>query len=238
MALEFKDRVSELSATTGTGTIALSGAAPAGFRTFAAAGYTTGATVRYSISNTDRTEWEVGQGVWSSSGATLTRARVYASSNGDSLVNFSAGEKSVMAVPLAHDFVRPAFRAYRATTQSISSNTLTKVQLTSVEFDTCAGFDATTNYRWTPTVAGYYSLTGAIIIASASRLYAAIYKNGSQISRGNDTASGFSVQVTDLVYLNGSTDYVELWGFTGNSAFTPSDSTTVYFAGALISAAV
>jgi hypothetical protein len=107
MALERKDRVLDASTTTGTGTLTLTGSAPAGYRTFASAGLTTGATVRYSIALADNTEWEVGEGVWTSSGATLSRVTVYASSNSGSLVNFSAGTKAVALVMTAADTLLP-----------------------------------------------------------------------------------------------------------------------------------
>ena len=105
MALERKDRVKDQTTTTGTGTVTIGGVAPTGYRTITSA-HTTGATVRYVIQSGDLTEWEVGQGVWTSSGTTLTRATVYASSNSGALVNFSAGTKTVFTGPVAEDITR------------------------------------------------------------------------------------------------------------------------------------
>lgn len=99
MALEFRDRVADTTTTTGTGTVTLGGTPPTGYRAFTA--HTTGATVRYCIASGDNSEWEVGEGVWTSSGATLTRVTVYASSNAGSLVSFSAGTKTVSEVMVA-----------------------------------------------------------------------------------------------------------------------------------------
>lgn len=82
MALILNDRVKQETTTTGTGTITL-GAQPAGYQSFAA-GITNGSTVYYAIANTESgvTEWEVGLGTFSSSGAgTVTRDTVYTSSN-------------------------------------------------------------------------------------------------------------------------------------------------------------
>lgn len=93
MAIERKDRVSDTTTTTGTGTVTLSGTAPDGYRAVTDA-HTNGATVRYAISL--GAEWEVGEGVFTTSGNTLTRAAVLASSNAGSLVNFSAGTKTVI----------------------------------------------------------------------------------------------------------------------------------------------
>ena len=93
MALVVKDRVRESSATTGTGTITLSGAY-VGFQTFSAA-VSDGSTLFYAIHNTApgvETEWEVGFGTYSA--GTLTRDTLYSSSTG-AFVNFSAGTKEV-----------------------------------------------------------------------------------------------------------------------------------------------
>src|SRR5579863_4661 len=68
--MQFLDRVGVASATTGTGTLTL-GAAVTGYQTFSSAGAVNGATYRYVI--VDGTAWEVGYGVYSSSGSTLTR---------------------------------------------------------------------------------------------------------------------------------------------------------------------
>ncbi len=50
-------------------------------------------TTYYTIQGT--TEWEVGIGTYTSSGTSLSRDTVLASSNSGSLVNFSAGTKDV-----------------------------------------------------------------------------------------------------------------------------------------------
>ena len=102
MPLEFKDRVKDQTNTVGTGTVTIDGVAPTGYRTITSA-HTTGSTVRYTIVNGSGTQWEVGEGVWTTSGSTLTRATVYSSSNGGALVNFSAGAKAVFTGPVAAD---------------------------------------------------------------------------------------------------------------------------------------
>ena len=100
MAIERKDRVSDTTTTTGTGTVTLTGTAPTGYRSVSAA-HTDGATVRYAISM--GSEWEVGEGVYTASGTTLSRATVLASSNSGSLVNFSAGTKTVVTTLTASE---------------------------------------------------------------------------------------------------------------------------------------
>ena len=92
MALVLKDRVQETTTTTGTGTLTLGGAVT-GYQSFSAIG--NGNTTYYTIYGSGSTEWEVGIGTYTASGTTLSRTTVLASSNGGSLVNFSAGTKDV-----------------------------------------------------------------------------------------------------------------------------------------------
>jgi hypothetical protein len=137
----------------------------------------------------------------------------------------------------------PAFSAYASQNQSVTSATFTKVTLDVEEFDTNSNFASS---RFTPTVAGYYQISGSIQI-SVSALYsvrglASIYKNGSEFKRGgyqwpNTGGSTSTYQVSSLVYLNGSTDYVELWGFneSANSPkFDGSGGVACYFSGSLV----
>jgi len=92
MALVLKDRVKETSTTTGTGTLTLSGT-DTGFQSFSVIG--NGNTTHYAIVDSGAGDWEVGLGTYTSSGTTLSRDTVFDSSNGGSLVNFSAGAKDV-----------------------------------------------------------------------------------------------------------------------------------------------
>lgn len=92
MPLVVKDRVKETTATTGTGTITLAGAA-VGFQAFSVIG--NGNTTYYTIVDTVNGTWEVGIGTYTASGTTLSRDSVLESSNSGSLVNFAAGSKDV-----------------------------------------------------------------------------------------------------------------------------------------------
>lgn len=120
----------------------------------------------------------------------------------------------------------PAFSAYPNSNVSISAGTWTKVQVNTKTFDTANAFDAVTNYRFQPLVAGYYQVNGVVSGAatSATLFIAAIYKNGVEYVRGNDLrgSAGFmasaSCTVSSLMYLNGSTDYIELWGYVGGTS--------------------
>ena len=120
----------------------------------------------------------------------------------------------------------PAFSAYMSGDQSISTSTWTKVQFNSELFDTDNCFDSTTNYRFTPTVAGYYQINfrSRTIGTSSTATYYSIYKNGSATginSAALATNAGFqSMQtVSGIIYCNGSTDYIEF--YANNNGTSP-----------------
>jgi len=92
MALVLADRVKETTTVTGTGPATLLGAAT-GFQSFAVVGNNN--TTYYTIAGQTGSQWEVGIGTYTSSGTTLTRTTILASSNSGSAVNFSAGTKDV-----------------------------------------------------------------------------------------------------------------------------------------------
>ena len=91
MALVLKNRVKSSTTTTGTGTLTL-GAAATGYQAFSVIG--DGNTTYYLITN--GADWETGLGTYTSSGTTLSRDQVYASSNSNALVNWGAGTKAVL----------------------------------------------------------------------------------------------------------------------------------------------
>ena len=93
MALVLADRVQETTTSPGTGTATLNGAVT-GYQTFSA-GIGNGNTCYYAIADQGGPNWEVGLGTYSSSGNTLARTTVYASSNGGSLTNFSTGTQAI-----------------------------------------------------------------------------------------------------------------------------------------------
>jgi hypothetical protein len=94
MALKWFDRVKEFSTTTGTGNISLMGAEAGGFRTFGSV-LSDGDQCYYTLQNVIANEWEVGIGTYIHSSNSFARTTVQASSNGNSVVNLSAGSKDI-----------------------------------------------------------------------------------------------------------------------------------------------
>lgn len=130
----------------------------------------------------------------------------------------------------------PAFSAYATSATSVSASTWTKVTVDTEEFDTNSNFASS---RFTPTVAGYYQVSGSIVYTSTSGMNGAgIAKNGSLFKNSNfipATTVGMSSGISVLVYLNGSTDYVELYTYQTNGTQNTSPSVgNVWFTGALV----
>jgi hypothetical protein len=88
------------TATTGTGTITL-GSAVSGFLSFADAGVANGETVTYSIR--DGANSEIGRGVYTTAGTTLSRATIYNSTNGGAAINLTGSGTEVFVTPSAQD---------------------------------------------------------------------------------------------------------------------------------------
>lgn len=134
----------------------------------------------------------------------------------------------------------PAFSATASGNQTISTGTATKVVYDSEDFDTNNNFSSN---RFTPTVAGYYQFNYNIVASNAaasSETWIAIYKNGSNWQWGLDTNSitshYWTLNASSLVYLNGSTDYVEIYmsQSTGsNLTINPASSLPMRFSGFL-----
>jgi hypothetical protein len=135
----------------------------------------------------------------------------------------------------------PTFNVGVGGAQTITSTTWTKLQLTIETFDIGSCFDTSTN-RFTPNVAGYYQISGNVSMetSSAVSVIVAVYKNGTAFRRGTRGAGNsqsLAVGVSTVVYLNGTTDYVELYIFTSVTNNTESDSQFTWMSGALVRAA-
>ena len=124
----------------------------------------------------------------------------------------------------------PAFSAYLATSnQSVTSSTWTALSAQTKEFDTATAYNNTGStttlngisvpaYSFAPNIAGYYQVNGEInaTCTAGSQMNIAVYKNGSEFKRGFALVGGsftqYCLPVSSLIYMNGTSDYVTLYG--------------------------
>ena len=176
MALIVRDRVQEISTTTGTGTLTLSGAV-LGYQSFAAIG--NGNTTYYAIFDPVAYDWEVGIGTYTSSGTTLSRTTVLSSSSGGSLVNFAAGTKNVFCTyPSARSVykdtadtytVQQAFDAITANSIALTTGTISTTPVNNTDI---------VNKQYADAIASGIHFHEAVSLATTAALPANTYNNG------------------------------------------------------------
>jgi hypothetical protein len=164
--------------------------------------------------------------VTSITGATALAAQPAAT---DEIVLSDAG--TLKRLDIKHIQNTPAFAATASSSTGIGHNSYTKIQCDTEVLDSDSTYDNSTNYRFTPAVAGKYYISGMVAIASgtgvnnAEQLRVALYKNGSLYQQSvldgrdgisSDTLGGTVVAIIDL----DADDYVELFAkfFDGGSS--------------------
>jgi len=131
----------------------------------------------------------------------------------------------------------PAFSAWLQFTYSFTAGAWTKINFDTEEFDTDGAYDAATNHRFQPTVAGYYQISACATLGAALASEAlAVYKNGTifkQLQNTGVTTTNNACGST-LVYLNGSTDYVEIFVNLGITQVLAAGADSTYFQGVFV----
>jgi hypothetical protein len=117
----------------------------------------------------------------------------------------------------------PTFSAYGTSTQTLSQNTATKITFDTESWDSDSKF---TDSRFTPTVAGYYDVTGSLLVEpnGSATLQVYLYKNGAlwQYLNFRVSVTGQNMQQgSSHVYLD-TDDYIEIYAEASVS------STTIY----------
>lgn len=114
--------------------------------------------------------------------------------------------------------LNPAFYASTGAGQLLPDNVMTKLRINTEQFD-IGNYYNTTLFRYTPLIPGRYLFIGYALISGMDVGFGAaglaIQKNGIQtnISLAGAPTGGGYYTVPVILNMNGTTDYIELWGF-------------------------
>ena len=132
----------------------------------------------------------------------------------DSIAINSSGVVTFSQIPAIAS--NPVFRVELAANQtSVTDATYVKIAFDTEIFDVGGYFDSSTNYRYTPLIAGYYQINCQAGDANntSTNQYVAIYKNGSKYAIGgvydSNNVRYNRPTLSAVVHMNGSSDYLE-----------------------------
>jgi hypothetical protein len=143
---------------------------------------------------------------------------------GDSNYTVVAGDKvyiealttTTFKVFVERKSAQPIFVARNNVSQSVTTSTVTKVTLGTEIYDTNSNFASS---RFTPTVAGYYMIDATLRgeATNLTQIISFLYFNGAEYRRGGTintpaVTGAQTVKISEIIYFNGTTDYVELYG--------------------------
>lgn len=140
------------------------------------------------------------------------------------------------AVWASFSFPFRGFAAYRGSNQTVTANVTTKLNFDTEYFDIGGWFDLSTD-QYTPLKAGYYQVQGHLgrMVTGGGTNFIELQKNGSPYHRNESAASNAGVSLSTIVYMNGSSDYLELYVNT-NSTTVNASSLRLGFSAFLIQA--
>ncbi len=174
MALIIKDRVKEITTTTGTGAVSLGGASATfdAFQSVMSNGDTTFYAIVHTTSGVD--QWEVGIGTWNT-GNTLTRTTIISGSSDTSAVNFSSGTKDIF---MTYPASKTAVAGEDITFADVTATDITSTGTVTLSADPSSALQAATKqYVDTIAAAGIHYHT-PVRVEHPSNLNAT-YNNGS-----------------------------------------------------------
>jgi hypothetical protein len=143
---------------------------------------------------------------------------------GDSNYTVVAGDKvyiealttTTFKVFVERKSAQPIFVARNNVSQSVTTSIVTKVTLGTEIYDTNSNFASS---RFTPTVAGYYMIDATLRgeATNLTQVISLLYFNGAEYRRGGTintpaVTGAQTVKISEIIYFNGTTDYVELYG--------------------------
>jgi hypothetical protein len=151
-----------------------------------------------------------------------------------------SGILNVPAKVLSPNLQGPTFSAYPSANQTITDSAWNKVTYDTEVYDTNSNFASS---RFTPTVAGYYQVTARVVFDgfALGQSILTIRKNNVEEKRlmqiPNSVSSSVCPMGSALIYMNGSTDYIEIFVFqnSGSSqAILGSYSAETYFQAVMV----
>ena len=132
----------------------------------------------------------------------------------------------------------PAFRVHRngSDQTGIATATHTRIAFTTAAIDTHTYFDVTTNYRYTPKIAGVYFFAVRAMwnyaFAAVNTHIIQVYQNGNTAAVGQTVYSaggtGPTMYADTILTMNGSTDYVDFFCFQDSGSSRPLLGTATY----------
>ena len=132
----------------------------------------------------------------------------------------------------------PTFFAYKSSAQSLSTGNQ-KITYDTTRWNVDSAYDTSTS-RFTPQVAGYYQINAGWYVVTSLETEGVVYlfMNGSNYSMVCNLIGGAGVRAftgSQLVYMNGSTDYLEVYAYINRALTTNSGGdTATFFTGALV----
>lgn len=177
----------------------------------------------------------------SADNGTMKLARGNAGATTQDIMTVDADGKVTFPQTPTAEGIRGFFQAKTAADQSLTSGTLTHVSLTEM-YDQDGWVSSPSGLRYTPQIAGYYQFVANLWMSASANITehsAFFYKNGVNTYLGAQLrealGSGKIVSISAVIYLNGTTDYVELFAaVTGTSPQLLAAAT--YFSGSLLKA--
>jgi hypothetical protein len=180
----------------------------------------------------------------SSGGGSVTIAEPTTASNFTQTLPAATGEVMVSGN-------MPAFSAKLSGNQNISNNTVTVLAADLEDFDTASCYNNTGStiggipaYAFLPNVAGYYQINfmlseaGVAVSYNDSRINknGSIYRFGTIVQPTSATFSTFGATGSAIIYMNGTTDYLQIAGYITAASSNNFDSNS-HWSGCLVRAA-
>jgi hypothetical protein len=117
----------------------------------------------------------------------------------------------------------PIFNTYigGSTSQNILNGTWTKAGFTTTEYDS-HGYVNLGTARFQPLISGYYMITanGVMNGSTGNNYVCSLWKSGAEYKRGSQSTvspgGATEVSISTIVFLNGSTDYIEFYVYQGS----------------------